>query len=171
MSITNPVACSNSRLPSQWCHPTISSAVVPFSCCLQSFPASRSFPTCRVLPSGGQRIGTSASASVLPVNIQGFFSLGLSGLISLQSKGLSRIFSSTTIWKHQFFGVANWLHRIHWKPWEFLLHIFTVLYIVIKQWTKQIPCPLEAHKPEWRNGMLRRSFWKRWHRSWNLWKD
>ena len=72
--------------------------------CLQPFPASGSFPTNRLFSSGGQSIGASASASVLPVNIQGWFPLGLSGLISLLSKGLSQVFSSTTVWKHQFFG-------------------------------------------------------------------
>ena len=99
-----PGACSNSCQLSQWCHPIISSSVIPFSSCSQSFPASGSFPMSRLFTSGGQSIGASASASVLPVNIQGWFPLGLTGLISLLSKGLSRVFSSTTIWKHQFFG-------------------------------------------------------------------
>ena len=76
----------------------------PFSSCSQSFPASGPFPKSQLFISGGQNIGASASASVLPVNIQGWFPLGLTGLISLQSKGLSRVFSSITIWKHQFFG-------------------------------------------------------------------
>ena len=76
----------------------------PFSFCLQSFPGSGSFPLNRLFTSGGQSIGASASASVLPLNIQGCFPLGLTGLISLQSKGLSRVFTSTTIRKHQFFG-------------------------------------------------------------------
>ena len=96
-----PGACSNSCPWSQWCHPTISSSVSPFSCCPQSFPASRSFPMSQLFTSGGQRIG--ASASVLPMNIQDWFPLGLTGLISMQSKGLSRVFS-TTIQKHQFFS-------------------------------------------------------------------
>ena len=85
-------------------HPTISSSVVPFSSCLQSFPASGSFPVNQFFVSGGQSIGASASASVLPVNIQDCFPLGLSGLISLQSKGLLRVFSNMTIQKHQFFS-------------------------------------------------------------------
>ena len=85
-------------------HPTISSSVIPFSSCLQSFPASGSFPVNQFFVSGGQSIGASASASVLPVNIQDCFPLGLSGLISLQSKGLLRVFSNTTIQKHQFFS-------------------------------------------------------------------
>ena len=90
---------------SQWCHPTISSSVIPFSSCPQSFPASRSFPMSRLFTSGGQRIGVSASTSVLPMNIQDWFPLGWTGWISLQSKALSRVFSNTTVWKHQFFGV------------------------------------------------------------------
>ena len=87
-----------------WCHPTISSSVVPFSACLQSFPASGSFPMSQFFTSGGQSIGVSASASVLPVNIQDWFPLRWTGCISLQSKGLSRVFSNTTVQKHQFFG-------------------------------------------------------------------
>ena len=88
---------------SQWCHPAISSSVVPFSC-LQSFPESGSFPVSRLFAPGSQSTGASASASVLPMNIQGWSPLGWTGLISLQSKGLSRVFSNATIWKHQFFG-------------------------------------------------------------------
>ena len=99
-----PRACSNSCPSSQWCHPTISSSVVPFSSCLQSFPASGSFPLSQFFTSGGQSIGTSASASILPLNIQDWFSLGLTGLISLQSKVCSRVFSNTTVQKHQFFS-------------------------------------------------------------------
>ena len=99
-----PRIFSNSCPSSQWCHPTISSSVVHFSSCLQSFPASVSLPMSQLLASGGQRIGASASVSVLPMNIQGWFPLGSTGLISLQSKGLSRVFSSTTGQKHQFFG-------------------------------------------------------------------
>ena len=97
-----PRAYSNSCPLSQWCYPTVSCSVVPFSC-LQSFPAFRSFLTSRLFTSGGQSTGASASASVLPMNIQDWFPLGLTGLISLQSKGLSRVFSNTTVWKHQFF--------------------------------------------------------------------
>ena len=87
-----PRACSNSCLMSQWCHPTISSSVIPFSSCLQSFPESGCFLMSQFFSSGGQSIGASASASVLPVNIQDWFPLELTGLISLQSKGLSRVF-------------------------------------------------------------------------------
>ena len=96
-----PGTCSNSCTLSQWCHPTISSSVIPFSSCLQFFPASGSFPMSQLFKSGGQSIG--ALASILPINIQCWFPLGLTGLI-LQSKGLSRIFSNITVWKHQFFG-------------------------------------------------------------------
>ena len=87
-----------------WCNPTMSSSVVPFSSCLQSFPASGCFPMSWLFISGGQSIGASASASVLPVNIQGWSSLRLIGLILLLSKGFSGVFSSSTIWKHQFFA-------------------------------------------------------------------
>ena len=96
-------AYSNSCPSSRWCHPTISSSIVPFLSCLQFFPASGSFQM-SVHTSGGQSIGVSASASVLPMNIQDWFPSGLTGLISLQSKGLSRVFSNTTVQKHQFFG-------------------------------------------------------------------
>ena len=99
-----PWACSNSCPLSQWCHPAISSSVIPFSSCLQCFPASGSFPRSQFFTSGGQRIGASALASVLPVNIQDWFPIGLTGLIFLQSKGLWRVFSNTTVQKHQFFG-------------------------------------------------------------------
>ena len=93
-------ACSNSCPLSQWCHPTISSFVVPFSSCFQSSPASGSFPVSQLFASRGQRIGVSASASVLSTNLQGWFPLGWTGWISLQSKGLSRVFSNTTLQKH-----------------------------------------------------------------------
>ena len=99
-----PRACSNSCPSSQWCHPTISSSVIPFSSCLRSFPALGSFPMSQFFISGGQSIGVSASASVLPINIQDWSPLGWTGWISLQSKGLSRVFSNTTVQKHQFFG-------------------------------------------------------------------
>ena len=99
-----PRAYSNSCPSSQWYHPTISSSVIPFSSHLQSFPASGSFLKSQFLASGGQNIGTSTSASVLPMNIQDLFPLGLTGLISLQSKGLPGVFSNTTIQKHQFFS-------------------------------------------------------------------
>ena len=103
-SSTTPGACSNSCSWSRWCHPTISSSVIPFSSCLQSFPASESFPASQLFVSGGQSIAVSASASVLPVNSQDWFPLGLTGLIFLYSKGLSRVFSNTTVQKHQFYS-------------------------------------------------------------------
>ena len=95
---STPGACSNSCPSSQWCHPTISSSVIPFSSWLQSFPVSHFFT------SGGQSIGVSPSASVLPMNIPDCFPLGWTGWISLQSKGVSRVFSNTTVQKHQFFN-------------------------------------------------------------------
>ena len=98
-----PRACTNSCPLSRWCHPAIPSSVVPTSSRLQSFPASGSFPKSQFFTSSGQRFGVSASASVLPMNIQDWFPLGLTGLIFLQSKGLSRIFSKITVQKHQFF--------------------------------------------------------------------
>ena len=88
----------------RWCHPTFSSSVVPFSSCPQSFPASGSFPMSQLFTSGGQIIGVSASTPVLPMNTQDWSPLGWTGWISLQSKGLSRVFSNTTVQKHQFFG-------------------------------------------------------------------
>ena len=102
LSIPNPGAYSNSCPLSRWCHPTISTSVVPFSSCLQSFPASGSFQMSQFFASGGQSIGVSASASVLPVNTQDWFPLGLTSWISLQSKGFSTVFSKTTVQKHQF---------------------------------------------------------------------
>ena len=95
---------SNSCPLSGWCHPTILSSVVPVSSCLQSFPASGSFHMSQFFASGGQSTGVSTSASVLPVNIQDWFPLGWNGLISLQSNGLSRVFSNTTVQKYQFFS-------------------------------------------------------------------
>ena len=101
---------NSSLLPlSQWCHPTISSSVIPFSSGLQSFPASGSFQMIQFVTSGAQSIGVSASASVLPMNIQDWFPLGWSGWISFQSKWLSRVFSNTTVQKHQFFGAQTFL--------------------------------------------------------------
>ena len=110
---------------SQWCQPPNLSSVVPFSFCPQSFRASGSFPMSQFFTSGGQSIGVSASASVLPVNIQDWFFLGLTGWISFQSKGLSRVFFNTTVQKHQFFGTqlsySPTLTSIHdyWKNHSF----------------------------------------------------
>ena len=112
----SPGVCSNSCPLSRWYHPTISSSVVPFSF-LQFFLASGSFIMSQLFTSGGQSIGASAWASILPMNIQCWFPLGLSGLISLQFKGLSRIFCSTTVQKHQLFGTQLSL-------WSQLSHLY-----------------------------------------------
>ena len=113
-----PEACSNSSPLSLWCHPTISSSVISFSSCLQSSLASGSFPISKFFTSGGQTIRVSASASILPMNIQDWFLLGLTGLISLQSKGLSRVFSNTTVQKHQYFGAQLSLQsKSHIHTW------------------------------------------------------
>ena len=116
-----PGAYSKSCPLRQWCQPTISSSVVPFSSSLQPFPASGSFPVSRFFPSGAQRIGVSALASVISMNIQGWYHLRLTGLISLLSKGLSGVFSSTTVQRHPFFGSLPSLwssSHIHMWPWE-----------------------------------------------------
>ena len=118
----------------QWWHPTISSSVTPFSSCLQSCQSSESFPMSRLFISGGQSIGTSASSSVLPMNVQGWFPLGLTGLISLLSKGLWRVFSSTTVRKHHFFGskpsLFITLMIIQWKWWKSIyIYIYKVVLI------------------------------------------
>ena len=99
-----PGVHSDSRPSSQWCHPAISSSAIPFSSCPQSFPATGPFQMSQFFTSGGQGIGASALTSVLPMYIQDWFPLGLTGLIFLQSNGLSRVFSNTTVQKHQFFG-------------------------------------------------------------------
>ena len=113
-----PGACSNSCPSSWWCHPTISSSVIPFSSCSQSLPASGFFPVSQFFASGGQSIGVSASASVLSMNIQDWFPLGLTGWISLQSKGLSRVFSTTIVQKHLFFGAQfSLLSDSHIHTW------------------------------------------------------
>ena len=135
-TLCNPMDCStpslrvHHQLPelaptqrplSRWCHPTFSSSVVPFSSCLQSFPASGSFPLSQLFASGGQRIRASASASALLMNIQDWFPLGWTVWIPLQSKGLSRVFSSTTVQKHQFFSAqfSLWSNsNIHTWPLE-----------------------------------------------------
>ena len=120
-----PRACSNSRPLSQWWHPTISSSIVPFSSRLQSYLASGSFPMSQFFPSGGQSIGVSASTLVLSMNIQDWFPLGWTGWISLQPKGLSRVFSNTTsvgedcwslLQNHQFFGTQLSLYSNTHNP-------------------------------------------------------
>ena len=125
--LPSPRACSNSCALSWWCHPTISSSVIPFSSCLQSFPASGFFPMSQFFTSGGQSIG--ASASVLPVNIQDWFPLWLTGLISLPSKGLSRVFSSTAVQKHQLFSTQPFIVQLS-HP-----HVTTGKTIALTLWT------------------------------------
>ena len=113
-----PGACSNSCPLSWQCHPTISSPVASFFSCPQSFPASGFFPVSQLFAPSGQSIGVSASTTVLPMNIQGWFPLRLTGLISLQSKRLLRVFSSTTVQKHQFFGTQPSLwSSSHIRTW------------------------------------------------------
>ena len=120
-----PGVYSNSCSLSQWCHPTVSSSVIPFSSCLQSFPASGSSQMSQFFTSGGQSIGVSASAPVLSMNIQDWSPLGCTGWVSLLSKGLSRVFSNTTVQKHQFlmlsFLYGPTLTSIHdyWKKQSF----------------------------------------------------
>ena len=109
LSFTSPRACSSSRPLSWRCHPT---SGTPFSSCLQAFSASWSFPVSWLLTSGGQITGASASASVLPMNIQGWFPLGWTGLISLQSKGIWIVFSSIPVWRHQFFDSAFFMVQL-----------------------------------------------------------
>ena len=117
--------CSNSCQLSRLCHPSISPSVILLSFCPQSFPESGTFPVSWLIESGGQRIGASALASVLPVNIQGWFSLELTGFIPSMSKGLSRVFSNTTVQKHQFFGtqVSLWFNS-HIHTWLLKNHGF-----------------------------------------------
>ena len=121
--------CSNSCPSGRWCHPTILSSVVPFSC-LQSFPASDSFLMSLLFASGDQSIGASASVSVLPMTIQDWFPLGLTGLISLLSQGLTRVFSNTTVQKHQFFStqLSFWSNSHH-------LYMTTGKTIALTRWT------------------------------------
>ena len=136
LTLWDPMDCSTPGLPvhhqlpvftqthAHWCHPTISFSIISFSSCLQSFPASGSFPMSQFFPSGGQNIGVSASASVLPMTIQDWFPLGWTGSISLLSKGLSRVFFNTTDQKHQFFGAqlslwSNCHIHDHWKNHSF----------------------------------------------------
>ena len=114
---------SNSCPSSRWCPPAISSSVVPFSSCSQSLPASGSFPMSQLFASGAQSIGVSASASVLPMNTQDWCPLGWTDWISLQSKGLSRVFSNTTVQKHQFFGAQLYIIPQIWGNYASTLSI------------------------------------------------
>ena len=136
-----PRVYPNSCPLSWWCYPTISSSAIPFSSCSQSLPASGSFPVSQLFASGGQRIGVSASASVPPMNTQDWSPLGWTGWISLQSKGLSRVFSNTTVQKHHFFGT-----QLYWA--------LTVCKALCWEWghvsTRQY-CEVPAHKGAWIN--------------------
>ena len=126
----SPWVCWNSCPLHWWCHPTISSSVVPFSLWPQSFPASGSFQMSWLFELGGQSVGASASAPVLPMSIQGWFPLGLTGLMSFMSNGLSRVFSSTTDWKHQFFSAQPSL----WSN-SHILYMTAVKTITLTIWT------------------------------------
>ena len=121
-----------SRPLSWWCHPTISSSVIPFSSCPQSLPASGSFPMSQLFTWGGQSIGVSASASVLPMNIQDLFPLGWTGLVSLKSKELSRVFSNTTVQKHQFFDShpSLWSNS-HMPTWLLELFLYPQMEVCV----------------------------------------
>ena len=141
----SPWVCSDSCPLSWWGYLTISFSAVPFSFRLQSFLASGSFSMNRLFASGGQTIGASASASVLPMTIRGWFPLGLTGLIFLHSRGLSRVFSTTTIWKHQFFSAQPSL----WSNKKILIlfNIFMVhmsMWVSLK-WNYSFVCPVNYY--------------------------
>ena len=137
-----PGVCLNSCPLSGWSHPTISSSVASFSSYPQSFPALGSFPTSWLFASSGQSIG--ASASVFPMNIQGWFPLGLTSLISFLSKGLSRVFSSTTVWRHQFITQPSW-----WSK-EVCIHIHTTFYRQRKnRGTERLSNFPKSHSSQW----------------------
>ena len=138
-----PRACSNSIPWSWWCHPTISPSVIPFSSCIQSFPASGSFLTSQLFESSGQSIGVSASASVLPMNVQDWFSLGWTDWISLLPKRFWRVFSNTTIQKHQFFSTQLFLQLSHpytitgktiaLTKWTFVSKVMSLLFNMLSR--------------------------------------
>ena len=142
-----PRAHSNSCPSNLRCHPTISSSVIPFSSCLQSFPASGSFQMSQFFAPGGQSIGVSASTSVLPMNIQDWFPLGSTSWISLQSEGLSRVFSNTTVQKHLFLSAQPFLWSIltsvhnYWKShktlalaiWTFISKVMSLLFNMLSR--------------------------------------
>ena len=131
---------SNSCPLGQWCHPTISSSVVPFSSCLQSFATSGSFQMSQHFASGGQNIGVSTSTSILPMNTQDWSPLGWTGWLSLQSKGLSRVFSNTTVQKHQFFILSflygptfTFIHD-YWKTIALTIQTFVGKMLLNNKW-------------------------------------
>ena len=135
MSITNSQAFSSSCPLRWWCHPTISSFVILVSSCLQSFPASRSLSMNQFFASGGQNVGVSASASVLPMNIQDWFSLGWTAWISLQSKGLSKVFFNTTVQKYQFFSHPYMTtgKSIALTRWTFAGKVMSLLFKILSR--------------------------------------
>ena len=166
LSFTSGI-CSNSCPLNRWCHPTISSSATPFSSCPQCFPASGSFPMSWVFTSGGQSIGASASASVLPVNIQCWFLLGLTDLILL-FKGLSIVFSSTTVQKHQLFGAQTSLwSNSHIYAWllkktialiiqTFVSNVISLLFNILSRFiiaflprNKHLLISGWSHHPQW----------------------
>ena len=128
----SPGACSNSCPLSQWCHPTISSSAIPFSSCLQSFPASGSFPMSQIFTSGDQSIRASSSISVLPMNIQDWSPLGLTGWISLQYKGLSRVFSNTTVLFSKYDKITS-LHSL--QILFIILWVLISLFLYLNLWS------------------------------------
>ena len=143
-----PGVHSDSRPLSQWCHPAISSSVVPFFSCPQSLQESGSFPMSQLFTWGGQSIGVSASTSILPMNSQDWSPLGWTGWISLQSKGLSSVFSNTTVQKYQFFGaqlssqpnshIHTWLttgKTIALTRWTFVGKVMSLLFIMLFRWS------------------------------------
>ena len=131
----SPRVCWSSCSLNQWCYPTISSSATLFSFRLQSFPASGSFPMSQLFSSGGQSIGVSASASVLLMNTQDWSPLGWTGWISLQSKGLSRVFSSTTFQKHQFFSTQPYLwSNTHIRMWLLERPLLWLYELLLARW-------------------------------------
>ena len=134
-----PGAYSNSCPSRQWCHQTISSSVIPFSSCLQSFPASESFPMSQFSAWGGQSIGVSASASVLPMNIQDWLLLGMPGWISLQSKGISGVFSNTTVQKINRIEI-NYIYTWNSVQQVILMNSISIITINLKiqHWVKKL---------------------------------
>ena len=135
----SPRTCSNLCPLSQWCHPTISSSVIPFSFCLQSCPASGFFLMSWLFALGGQSIRASASASVFPMNIQGWFPLGLTGLISLQSKGLSRVFQHQSS-KASILQCSAFF--MFWLSHQYMTTCFLVVFVVL-------PCTILSFLPLW----------------------
>ena len=140
---SSPTACSSSYPLNWWYHPIMSSSVIYFSSCLQNFSASGSFPLSQFFPSCGQSIRASSSASVLPMNIQHWFPLGLTGLISLKSKGLSKVFSNTTVHKHQFFSaqlslwssshIHTWLLEKLQLCWTFVGKVTSLFFNILSR--------------------------------------